>query len=64
MSPAAVTARLKQAAALSDLGVHRAMEGKVNLEPLALSARLRTVSELRRLGLRLRQAGAAAEHKP
>jgi hypothetical protein len=61
MSPAAVSERLKRAAALSDLNVARALEGKVSLEAAALSARLRTVAQLRRLGLSLRKAGQAAD---
>jgi hypothetical protein len=61
MTAAGVTSRLRRAAALSDLSVARALEGKVSLEPQAVSARLRAVSQLRRLGLSLRQAGRAAE---
>ena len=61
MSPEAVTRRLRDAAALSDLSVTRAMEGKVSLAPAAVSARLRTVARLRSLGLRLQRAGAAAD---
>jgi hypothetical protein len=39
--------------------VARALEGKVSLQPAAVSARLRTVAQLRKLGLRLRAAGRA-----
>ena len=62
MSPSAVTARLRRASELSDLSVARAGEGKVSFEPAAVSARLRMVSQMRELGLRLRRAGAAADH--
>jgi hypothetical protein len=61
MSPRAVRRRLEEAAALSDLSVFRALEGKVNLSPTAVSARLRTVAQLRTLGLRLQRAGRAAD---
>jgi hypothetical protein len=61
MSPEAVAGRLRQASRLSDLSISRAGEGKVPMDGAAVSARLRTVSQLRTLGLRLRQAGAAAE---
>jgi hypothetical protein len=46
---------------LSDLSVERALEGTVSLAPAAVSARLRAVSEMRDLGLRLRRAGRAAD---
>jgi hypothetical protein len=59
MSPAAVSRRLELAAALSDLSVARALEGKVSLQAAAVSARLRTVAQLRKLGLRLQAAGRA-----
>jgi hypothetical protein len=61
MSPRAVSRRLAEASAVSDLSVARAMEGKVSLAPAAVSARLRMVARLRTLGLRLRRAGRAAE---
>jgi hypothetical protein len=57
MTAAAVTRRLEQAAKLSDLRVERALEGKVSLAAEAVSARLRVVSELRKLGLRLKGLG-------
>jgi hypothetical protein len=63
MTAHAVSERLRKASTLSDLSIARAGEGKVSMEPSAVSARLRTVSQLRTLGLRLRRAGAAAERR-
>jgi hypothetical protein len=47
MSPGAVTARLREASARSDLTASRRLLGKVNMSPAAVTRRLRLQSALR-----------------
>ena len=53
MSPAAVSARLRAVAAVSDLRVDRRMDAKLDMRPDAISARIRAVGQLNRLCLKL-----------
>lgn len=62
LSPAAVVARLRAAAALSDLTSSRHLATKVDISPGAVIRRLTQVAELRRLCLRL--AGSVQEFRP
>jgi hypothetical protein len=57
-SAEAVTARLRQVAALADLRVERRLACKLDYSPEAVTRRLRQVSELRRLCLGLRPRAA------
>jgi len=54
MSPAAVSARLREVARLSDLRAERRLATKVDMRPEAVSARLRQVQQLRALCLSVR----------
>jgi hypothetical protein len=53
MSPAAISARLRHAAELSDLRTEMRLAFKVDMSPAGISARLREVERLRRLCLEL-----------
>ena len=57
LSPAAVVARLRAAAALSDLTASRHLATKVDMSTGAVTRRLAQVAELRRLCLRLGGSG-------
>ena len=58
MSPAAVSARLRRAAELSDLRMDRRLDAKIDYSPEAVDRRLRKVSDLRRLCLNLASSAA------
>jgi hypothetical protein len=47
MAAEAITARLAQASALSDLRATRRLDGKVDMSPEAITRRLRVQSQLR-----------------
>lgn len=49
MSPEAVSARLREVGAISDLEASKRLEGKIDYSPEGISARLREVEQLRRL---------------
>jgi len=53
MTPAAITRRLRQAAALADLRPHYRLHAKLDMSPSGISQRLREVETLRRACLRL-----------
>lgn len=59
MSPAAVSARLRRVAELSDLRSDRRLREKIDYSPEAIDRRLRKVSALRRLCLTLASPPAA-----
>ena len=46
MSPQAITARLREVSALSDLAPERRLEGKIDMSPPAITARLRECAAL------------------
>ena len=58
-SPAAVSARLREVARLSDLRPENRLAYKVDMAPAAISRRLRMVSDLRRDCLALVRLGEA-----
>ncbi len=58
-SPAAVSARLRQVARLSDLRAENRLAYKIDMAPTAISRRLRIVSDLRRDCLALVRLGEA-----
>ena len=53
LSREAITARLREASALADLRPEHRLDAKIGLSPAAVTARLKLVSELRDLCLRL-----------
>jgi hypothetical protein len=53
MTPAAVSARLREVGRLSDLGAERRLETKVDMGAAAVTRRLRAVAGLTALCLRL-----------
>jgi hypothetical protein len=53
MSPAALTARLRRVAALSNLGTERRLEAKVDYSPAGVTLRLAQVAALHRLCMAL-----------
>lgn len=53
MSPAAVSARLRAVARLSDLRAERRLDTKLDMRPAAITRRLRTVGSLTALCLKL-----------
>jgi hypothetical protein len=63
MSGAAVASRTKRCSMLSDLDPARRLHGKIGMRPQDVSARLRTVSELRKLCLRLGEIGRKARER-
>lgn len=58
MSPAAISARLREVSRLSDLDRDLRLHGKVDYSPEGISARLREVGELNRLCEQLASPGA------
>lgn len=58
-SSAAVSARLREVARLSDLSPEKRLSYKVDMSPAAISRRLRLVSDLRRDCLALVRLGEA-----
>jgi hypothetical protein len=53
MSPAAITARLRQVSEAADLRPERRLDQKIDMSSAAVTRRLRRVSELRRLCIEL-----------
>ncbi len=53
MSPAAITRRLREAAALADLRPHHRLHAKLDMSPRGITHRLREVEALRCACLRL-----------
>ena len=63
MSPAAISARLRSASALSDLAPEQRLSAKLDMRPAALTARLREAAALLELCQRL-QARDRPETEP
>jgi hypothetical protein len=55
MSPQAITARLREISAISDLAPERRLEGKIDVSPQAITARLREAAALLELCEKLSQ---------
>ena len=49
MSPSAISARIREVAALADLRPERRLDAKIGYSPADISRRLREVEQLRRL---------------
>jgi hypothetical protein len=49
MSPASITARLREASALADLSTPHRLHAKIDMSPRGITSRLREVERLRRL---------------
>jgi hypothetical protein len=60
LGPAAITARLRQASALSDLTTGRRLNAKLDMSPAEITRRLARVEALRRLCAALGAIGAAS----
>jgi hypothetical protein len=63
MSSAAVTRRLREVAEHADLHPERRLDGKIDLSPRGVCARLREASELAQLAECLERAGRAARSR-
>jgi len=63
MSPAAITARLKEVSRLADLRPEMRLHCKVDMSPAGVTRRLRQVSQLRDLCLELGRLGAASRRR-
>lgn len=59
VSADAIAARVREVGRVSDLDPARRLDAKIGLSAAAIARRIRTVSELRALCLRLRQRGDA-----
>ncbi len=62
-SAAAITARLRRAAAASDLTTEHPLQSKLDMSAAGISSRLRQVEALRRLCLSLVRIGARARDR-
>jgi hypothetical protein len=58
MTPAAVSARLREVGRLAELRADRRLETKIDMSPAAVSGRLRAVGRLAALCLRLGRRSA------
>jgi len=63
LTPEAITRRLRQAAAATDLTTSRRLDPKLDMSPEGVGHRLRQVEALRRLCLSLGAIGARARDR-